>query len=218
MRSFTLTIRIPKWAQHPMHRLIDDHEAVHRSEMLEWNITSEERIALVFRVLADRDAYESALEAVTSIQEYELVDGQTGELYLYVQDTPSESDRELYDSFIGTDLVALPPVTFLPGRRLTLQVLGTASDVQTAVDEFPDGFDVELDAVTTIQPTGSHTGLTRRQREALEAANRAGYYEIPREGTVSDVADELDISTSTAGHHLRKAEAALVQSSLDGHF
>ncbi|WP_152423925.1 helix-turn-helix domain-containing protein [Natronorubrum tibetense] len=218
MRSFTVAIRMPEWAQHPMHRLIDDHEAVHRSELLEWNVTGEQRIALVFRVLADRDVYERALRETASIREYELVDGRAGELYLYVRDTPTESDRELYNAFTATNLVAVPPVTFLPGGRLTIQVLGTAADVDTVVDELPDGFAVELEAVTSMGPTDGRIGLTERQRATVAAAERVGYYEIPREGTISDIADELGIATSTAGDHLRKAEATLARSYLDGRF
>lgn len=216
MRSFTVTIQLPEWAQHPMHQLIDDHEAVHRSELLEWNITSEERVALVFRVIADRDVYEEALQNVPSVREYELVEEHAGDLYLYVSELSSESDRKLYEAFVETNLVAIPPITFLPDRRLTIQVLGTAADVETVVGELPDGFDVELDAVTAMQPTGNPIGLTARQRETLEAAERLGYYEIPREAAVDDIADELEISSSTAGNHLRKAEATLVESYFDG--
>ncbi|MDJ1431342.1 helix-turn-helix domain-containing protein [Halostagnicola sp. A-GB9-2] len=216
MRSFTVSIRIPDRALHPMHRLIDDHQAVNRSEMFEWNVTSEDRIGLVFRVLADREVYETALTEVASIDDYELVELRSGELYLSVWDAPSEGDRKLYEAFMQTNLVAVPPISFLSGRRLTVQVLGTAVDVETVVDEFPDDFDVELEAVTAIRPTGGRVGLTDRQRETLATAERVGYYEIPREGTVSDVGDELGVSSSTAGNHLRKAEARLARSYLDG--
>lgn len=216
MRSFTVGIRMPERVQHPMHRLIDGHENVHRSELLEWNVTGDERIALVFRVLADRTVYEDALEETASIREYELVDGRSGELYLYVQDRPSGSDRTLYDAFVGTTLVAVPPVTFLPDRRVSMQVLGEAAHLDAAVEELPDGFEVELEAVTEMGPTGGAVGLTGRQRDALAAADRVGYYDVPRSGSVRDVADRLDISASTAGSHLRKAEATLVRGYLGG--
>lgn len=216
MRSFTVGIRMPEEIQHPMHRLIDDHEAVHRSELLEWNLTGEERIALVFRVLADRAVYESGLEETASIREYELVSGRAGELYLYVQDRPSESDRALYDAFAGTTLVAVPPITFLADRRVSMQVLGEAADVDAAVAAVPDGFDVSLEAATEMGPTGGRVDLTGRQREALAAAEAVGYYDVPRSGSVRDVAARLDVSASTAGSHIRKAEATLARGYLEG--
>jgi PAS domain S-box-containing protein len=52
--------------------------------------------------------------------------------------------------------------------------------------------------------------LTERQRQALEAAYRAGYFEWPRESTAQDVADLLGIAGSTFHAHLRKAEGELL--------
>ncbi len=52
--------------------------------------------------------------------------------------------------------------------------------------------------------------LTDRQRQALETAYRAGYFEWPRESTADEVAELLDISRPTLHAHLRKAEAELL--------
>jgi len=48
--------------------------------------------------------------------------------------------------------------------------------------------------------------LTDRQRETLEAAYSAGYFEWPRESTAEDVADAMGVSSPTVHNHLRKAE------------
>ena len=53
--------------------------------------------------------------------------------------------------------------------------------------------------------------LTDRQREALEAAHEAGYYEWPREVTCRELADELGIATPTFTEHLRTAEQQLIR-------
>nr|WP_084177415.1 helix-turn-helix domain-containing protein [Natrinema saccharevitans] len=37
-----------------------------------------------------------------------------------------------------------------------------------------------------------------------------GYYEIPRDGTIADIAAVLDCSQGTAGELVRKAEAAVI--------
>jgi len=58
--------------------------------------------------------------------------------------------------------------------------------------------------------------LSDRQREATDAALDLGYYEIPREADHRDVASALDCAPSTTAEHLRKAEAKLVESILDG--
>ena len=52
--------------------------------------------------------------------------------------------------------------------------------------------------------------LTERQRAALEAAYFMGYFRWPRERSGPEVADALDVSSSTFHQHLRKAEAKLL--------
>ncbi|MGQ0536813.1 MAG: helix-turn-helix domain-containing protein [Methanobacteriota archaeon] len=52
--------------------------------------------------------------------------------------------------------------------------------------------------------------LTPRQRIALLAAVRAGYYEIPRRVTLRDLAGEMTMSATALSELLRRAEATLV--------
>lgn len=53
--------------------------------------------------------------------------------------------------------------------------------------------------------------LTQRQREVLEAAHDAGYYEWPRRTDGEEIAAELGISPSTFREHLRTVEQRLVE-------
>ncbi|MXR40197.1 hypothetical protein GRX01_02335 [Halobaculum sp. WSA2] len=49
-------------------------------------------------------------------------------------------------------------------------------------------------------------GLTDRQLQSLRTAYAMGYFERPRETTAAEVADELGVTDSTFGQHLRVAE------------
>lgn len=56
-----------------------------------------------------------------------------------------------------------------------------------------------------ISPTGHHDAgdlLTAKQREAFIAAVEAGYYERPRETSLEEIADELEISVSAVSQRL----------------
>ena len=53
--------------------------------------------------------------------------------------------------------------------------------------------------------------LTDRQREALQVAFHAGYFDWPRGADGRSVADELGIAQSTFSQHLRAAEAKLLR-------
>jgi predicted DNA binding protein len=51
--------------------------------------------------------------------------------------------------------------------------------------------------------------LPYEQRAALEAAVDAGYYATPRESTLAEVADAVDVPRSTLQYRLQKAETWL---------
>jgi predicted DNA binding protein len=54
------------------------------------------------------------------------------------------------------------------------------------------------------------TDLSEAQQEALEVAYRAGYFEVPREASVDEIAAELDVSGQAVSERLRRAHRTLV--------
>ncbi|MGB9951770.1 helix-turn-helix domain-containing protein [Haloarcula marismortui] len=65
-----------------------------------------------------------------------------------------------------------------------------------------------LSLVHSTEPSGI---LTERQRDVLMAALRAGYFELPRDCTLADVAATLDIDKSTASRVLRRGQTRIVK-------
>ncbi|MFC6875459.1 helix-turn-helix domain-containing protein [Halobellus marinus] len=59
------------------------------------------------------------------------------------------------------------------------------------------------------KPAGD--GLTDRQREALRIAYKRGYFEIPRQASLEDIAAELEISASSVSERLRRAQTELIE-------
>lgn len=57
--------------------------------------------------------------------------------------------------------------------------------------------------------------LTERQREVLETAHRMGYFDHPKGANGGEVADALDITTSTFSEHLAAAQSKLMDAILD---
>lgn len=57
-------------------------------------------------------------------------------------------------------------------------------------------------------------GLTGPQRDALVAAVQEGYFAIPRDATMADVADRLGISTQAASERLRRGVERFVETML----
>ena len=75
--------------------------------------------------------------------------------------------------------------------------------------------DIELLRVNEYASLGTtDAGLTDSQREALLVALEAGYFEEPRNATLGEVAEDLDISQPAASGLLRRGIKRLVISSL----
>lgn len=63
-------------------------------------------------------------------------------------------------------------------------------------------------------PDTDVSGLTPVQRETLTMALERGYFAIPRETNLVELAEELDISDQAVNERVRRGTAKLVASSL----
>ena len=85
------------------------------------------------------------------------------------------------------------PATELTAKRERDRPVTTAADVATAMQ----------------------SELTDRQYEIFKTAYFGGYFEWPRDNTIENLADRLDIAGSTFHHHLRHAQRKLANALLD---
>lgn len=73
------------------------------------------------------------------------------------------------------------------------------------------GVDLEVDGVFTGGPPGSsHAELTPEQREVLRRADELGYFDIPRQHTMADLAADLGLSSQAVSERLRRSYRTLV--------
>ncbi len=102
--------------------------------------------------------------------------------------------------------------------RLVLELSGSA-DVRAFVDALGRGWDLELLARRQRERSPADAfaldsvlreRLSERQRQTLEAAYYAGFFEWPRESTGEEVADSLGVSQPTFSRHVRAAQATLL--------
>jgi predicted DNA binding protein len=80
---------------------------------------------------------------------------------------------------------------------------------RVALDAFVDAAEqiaerTELRRLYTEQPQGPDGNhLTERQREALSLAYERGYFEVPKQVTLTELAAELNITPQTLSRHIR---------------
>lgn len=118
-------------------------------------------------------------------------------------------EQRLYE-FLGD--ASLPPEFPVVVADGTMEFDVTATGEQfeafgTVLDESPFRYDL----LTVVHGDDEESLLTARQRECLTVALREGYFAVPREATLAEVADRLGVDTSTASETIRRANARLVE-------
>jgi len=75
------------------------------------------------------------------------------------------------------------------------------------------GVSFTLESLT--QDVGSESLLTDTQEELVRRAIEAGYYDTPRECSLTDLAAELNLAKSTASETLHRAESKIIKAFMD---
>ncbi|MWV40269.1 helix-turn-helix domain-containing protein [Natrialba sp. INN-245] len=211
MKSVRLTLQHGPENVHPMHRFVAEHDGFDRYRMVASNFAHEGHNAFIFHVVGDRDAYRNRLEALGGFISVDVTAGDGDAFYVYVREEPGELSEQLIAAFSRESLVPIPPLEYRMDWSVRFGLVGEPDDIRAALEAVPDGIE------TTVERVGEYRGgdhavetLTERQREALRVARDRGYFAVPREASVEEVADELGCAPGTAAEHLRKAQQRVV--------
>jgi predicted DNA binding protein len=156
---------------------------------------------------------ESAAEAIRSHPDVVAYDLLYADAERALAQYESTSQR-LYE-FLGRS--SLPPEfpVVVEDGRFEFDLTVSREQFEAAGTVLDDSeFDYELLSVVETGDEGSV--LTDRQRECLHVALREGYFEVPRECTLADVAATVGIDKSTASEILRRGESRVLKRFLLG--
>jgi len=158
----------------------------------------------------DFEAFEAALPADPTIGEHECIDDR--------------GDRRLYQVTVNREITTNPaPIERETGAsRLSIEttvdgaVLELRLPNREALTEYisrlrENGFTVELlRAHDAHDAGGSEYGLSEKQAAAVREALRAGYFEVPRETDLAQLADRFDISEQALSERLRRGVSSVL--------
>lgn len=211
MRRLQLTFYAPDAVVHPLHTMMTERDYMDAAKMVHWNMGGE-TIMHVFHIEADREAFAAELADVPEVLGYDLTPVTDDEFYAAVRAETTAVQRELFTVANRDGIVVTSPLEHVDEGGVTFEVVGENDALQSCVEAVPEGIRMEVERVggTATDPETVASVLSERQREAVEAAIAAGYYDVPRTASHEDVADELDCAPSTASEHLRKAETKVL--------
>lgn len=141
-----------------------------------------------------------------SIAAYELLESDDRRMLAKYETT----DTALYD-FVELSAQTIEfPITVQNGWY-EFDLTGTREELDR-FQEVLEGSPLSYELRSLVGAQETDELLTDRQREVIETAIREGYFEIPRECTLSELADSLEIDKSTASNILRRGEARIIKS------
>lgn len=115
-------------------------------------------------------------------------------------------------------------VTLLSGRGTadswTFEVRGDDQEAISAFQQYCREHNIPI-TLTTLHAlaqmeNSSEYNLTETQREALVLAYEHGYFDTPREVSLDEIAEELDITGQSLGSRIRRGTKRLIGSTLTG--
>lgn len=173
---------------------------------------------LVWLSNVDREPIESALEDDPTVDTFVrlLEDPEESEWLYRIEYSDSVSgvcncvfDHEgtILDAQVSngrwTLRLLFPQRELLSNAMSDIEDLGVTVDVRRMVEA---GRNADLEATAA---------LTDAQEEAISEAYRRGYYDVPREISLEELADELDISHQALSERLRRANKVLASEQMD---
>lgn len=162
-------------------------------------------LSLVEIETADPAAIIQYFEEASEVHSYEVLESDAGNLLIQHVRTQPEPHR------IGqeTGTIAKFPLTFRNGWMFMDLVI-----THERLSEFTDGLaaaGIPFEVLSVTQSVDVMNLLTDRQREVITEAVERGYYDSPRECSLVDLADTLNMSQSTASGILHRAEEHIIK-------
>jgi DNA-binding CsgD family transcriptional regulator len=211
MRYLRVRLAFAEQIRHPMHEFLVTHPEMAREELWTWRFVGD-LPTMLFRVVGPVGPYRKRIADVDSVAEYTLTPVTDEAFYAVVRATPTSGEWDWILAFARESIVVVPPVTYTDTGTAVFEVLGDPDDLRGLLADLPPSVDTTVERLGACDRRRSPEGvLTERQRDVVATALELGYYEVPRDATVAEVAAELDITDSTVSAHLRKAESAVMR-------
>ena len=168
--------------------------------------------SLVWASGSDPGRIEAALAADPSVESAAVVDDR-GDRLLHRLSWASQASvvvAILLHDAVATEVVAADGCWRVEAIFPDREALSTAYDLSERY-----GVDFEVANIYALSDDCTRTfDLTEKQRDTLAVAHELGYFKIPREVSLDELADRIGISRQAISERLRRAHDALVASTV----
>ncbi|EFW91067.1 DNA binding protein [Haladaptatus paucihalophilus DX253] len=164
----------------------------------------------LYQLRGDLEESAKALEEDPEVLSIERSEAADGLVYLHFQ--ADALMTELLGLFRRHEVVVDWPMEYTAQGALRITWIGDDEKIREVIREIPEGVQINLEGIGEYHSDMRQLAslLTERQRELLKLAIDLGYYDVPRQVGLREIADEIDLSVATVGEHLQKIEARIL--------
>lgn len=193
---------------HPLGGELTDNPSITRRAIHRIELLSDDTVLLFAEASGNQERYRQIMEESPHVNEYLVAGDDRWVAVSRVE--PTEQARRALELQRESHLVIDTPIYFTSDGSLKLTCLGTDETFENLFEDLGDGGPVSVEILEMGDYEPDESSFTRmftpRQEEVLEAAVDLGYYDVPRQATLEDVAEVVGIVPTTASEHLRKVE------------
>ncbi|WP_227356510.1 helix-turn-helix domain-containing protein [Haladaptatus salinisoli] len=162
----------------------------------------------------DRAELERILDDDPTVNEYKLVDWTNGAGIYYIEHTP---ETKLISTVV-TNVSGLLVHTETKGNGWLIRLLLPDREALNSIWKYANENDITLDIIEIYSNDDAGTemsyGLTEEQMIALKTAYDKGYFQEPRDISLSQVADEIGVSSTAMSGRLRRGVRNLIAATI----
>lgn len=185
------------------------HERVHQVDVLD-----DGSIVGLYELRGDADEIRRGVPNLPGVVSYSVTG--TDPVYVYLHERETEPAGSLLQELRSSRVVLDQPLEYRPDNTLRLTMIGEDEALRRTFDSLVEVVDVSLEETGEYHPElGDPVSLlTDRQHQILQLAVDHGYYEVPRQVTHQELAENVGLSQSTVAEHLQKIEALVLPRTL----
>lgn len=159
----------------------------------------------------DHEEFKASARDDPSVEDLTRVD-ETEDAVLYRANWVGDVESIVY-AYTETGAILLDATG--QDERWELRLRFDSQEDLAQLTEFIEENEITFDLTSLYEPSRptsrSHVPLTEIQEETIRAGLKSGYYEIPRETTPSELADQFGITRQAISNRFRRAHRALAE-------
>jgi len=177
----------------------------------------DDRLGMLYEYDADLQDVREDLDDIPKALEY-TAEEVGSSVFAYVVWEPREIVNAIVDTLYSHRVIIDYPFRVTVRDELIITLVGVEEDLRKVSYVDHPAVDVTILRKGEYRPRRRDlfSVLTSRQQEVLRTAVELGYYDESQDAEYEDIADELGVSVSTVGHHIKKAESRILQEVVSG--